>query len=115
MTRLLMLALALPLAGQAADPDQGRQIALGVGCTACHEVPGVSASGKSTAPSLAGVGSRLSQDEIFWWIVDASRFNPATPMPAYGRIKGTGGPRLSTTQIEDVAAFLATLKWDANP
>ncbi len=114
MNPALLLALLFPLAAQAGDPQRGKQIVLARGdsaCLQCHAVPGAEPPAGSLGPSLDGVGSRLSQEEIFWRIVDASRFNPNTVMPAYGRVEMAGGePRLSTFEIEDAAAFLATLK-----
>jgi len=51
-------------------------------------------------------------------IVDASRLNPNTIMPPYYRTEGLtrvaptyqGKPVLSAEQIEDVVAYLATLR-----
>jgi hypothetical protein len=51
-------------------------------------------------------------------IVDARRFNPATIMPSYHRIDGLtrvgpawrGAPVLRAQQVEDVVAFLQTLR-----
>ena len=110
MRRALLAALALPCAAHAADPARGREVVLAAGCPACHEVPGGGRPPERPGPSLAGVGERLSAEEIFWWIVDASRFKADTAMPAYGRMQAAAEPRLSTTEIQDAAAFLATLK-----
>jgi sulfur-oxidizing protein SoxX len=121
MTRLSLLLLAVPLAGSAADPVKGREVVLARGdgnCLLCHAVPGADRPAGNLGPSLAGVGSRLAEEEIFWRIVDASRFNRDTVMPPYGRIEGLhavapqyrGEPLLSTSEIQDAAAFLATLK-----
>jgi len=51
-------------------------------------------------------------------LVDASRFNPETIMPSYYRVEGldrvsrnfVGKPILTAAQIEDIVAFLATLR-----
>jgi sulfur-oxidizing protein SoxX len=121
MTRPFLLALLLPLAAQAGDPARGKQVVLARGdgnCLLCHAVPGAARPAGNLGPSLAGVGSRLSEDEIFWRIVDASRFNRDTVMPPYGRVEGLhavapehrGKPLLSTSEMQDAAAFLATLK-----
>jgi sulfur-oxidizing protein SoxX len=121
MKRALLAAVLFPLAAQGADPVRGKQIVLARGdgnCLLCHAVPGADRPAGDLGPSLAGVGWRLSEDEIFWRIVDASRFNRDTVMPPYGRIEGLhavapqyrGKPLLSTAEIEDAAAFLATLK-----
>ena len=118
---LLAFGLAFPLAAQAGDVLRGKQVVLARGdgnCLLCHAIPGAERPAGNLGPSLAGVGWRLSEEEIFWRIVDASRFNPDTVMPPYGRIEGLhavapehrGKPLLSTSQIEDAAAFLATLK-----
>ena len=115
-----MWLVSAPALGQA-DPAKGRAVVLARGdanCLLCHAVPGADRPAGDLGPSLAGVGLRLSRDEIFWRIVDASRFNPDTVMPPYGRIEGLhavapeyrGKPLLSTSEMEDAAAFLATLR-----
>jgi L-cysteine S-thiosulfotransferase len=121
MSKAFLLAVFLPAAGFAGDPANGRDVVMAkgdLGCLSCHTVPGADRPAGDLGPSLAGVGSRLSEEEIFWRIVDASRFNRDSVMPPYGRIDGLhtvvpqhgGTPLLSTTEIEDAAAFLATLK-----
>ena len=70
------------------------------------------------APSLAGAGSRWSEGQLRLRLVDASRLNPATIMPSYYRVDGLdrvgpawrGKPILSAEQIEDMVAYLATLR-----
>jgi sulfur-oxidizing protein SoxX len=70
------------------------------------------------APDLAGTGSRWSVGQLRLRLVDARRLNPETIMPPYYRIDGLdrvapafqGKPIFSAQQIEDVVAFLATLK-----
>jgi len=65
-----------------------------------------------------GVGSRLGTDELRSRLVDASRFNPKSVMPPYGRVEGLhavapqyrGKPLLTDQEIEDAVAFLLTLK-----
>lgn len=68
-------------------------------------------------PDLAGVGARLSQGQIRLRLVDAARLNPQTVMPPYYRTEGlvrVGAPWrgktvLTSEQIEDVVAYLASL------
>src|SRR5262249_40928316 len=70
------------------------------------------------APDLAGAGKRWSEGQLRLRIVDSSRINAATIMPAYHRSDGLtrvapawrGKPILTAEQIEDVVAFLTTLK-----
>jgi sulfur-oxidizing protein SoxX len=70
------------------------------------------------APSLAGAGSRWSVGQLRLRIADASRLNPNTIMPPYYRVEHltrvapafAGKPILSAEEIEDVVAFLASLR-----
>jgi sulfur-oxidizing protein SoxX len=64
------------------------------------------------------VGARLSEGQIRLRLVDPARVEPDSIMPAYLRTEGLarvapayrGKPVLSAAQIEDVVAYLATLK-----
>ena len=115
-------SLPSSLSGAAGDAARGRNIVLDrhVGlCLLCHSGPFPEQSFQGDlAPSLAGVGARLSEGQIRLRIVDASRVNPKTIMPAYFRTEGLtrvapsqrGKTVLSAQQIEDVVAFLVTLK-----
>jgi L-cysteine S-thiosulfotransferase len=114
--------LPSPLEGAAGDAARGKAIVLDrhVGlCLLCHSGPFPEQRFQGDlAPSLAGVGARLSEGQIRLRIVDASRVNPQTIMPAYYRTEGLtrvapsqrGKTVLSAQQIEDVVAFLVTLK-----
>ena len=70
------------------------------------------------ATNLGGTGSRWSEAQLRLRLVDASRLNPQTIMPSYYRTQGLervswqyrGQPVLNAQQIEDVVAFLKTLK-----
>jgi len=80
-------------------------------------VPGETNFG-NIAPTLAGVGARLSRAQLRLRVTDSTRVNPESPMPAYYRTEGLnqvasafrGKPLLSAQQVEDVVAWLATLK-----
>ena len=113
-------AIPQPLTAEPGDAARGRKVVTNrdVGaCLLCHAVPGERASG-NIAPTLAGAGARLSAAQLRLRVVDSSRVNPNTPMPAYYRIEGLtqvaaayrGRPVLSAQQVEDVVAYLATLK-----
>ena len=115
-------AIPSSLTGATGDAARGRAIVLDrhVGlCLLCHSGPFPEERFQGDlAPSLAGVGARLSPGQIRLRIVDASRVNPQTIMPPYYRKEGlarvapsqAGKTVLSAEQIEDVVAFLATLK-----
>ena len=88
-------------------------------CILCHAMPGVDDVHAGTlAPSLAGVGTRLDASELRLRLVAPRRFNPTTIMPSYGTTEGLervaatrrGQPILDARQIDDVVAYLATLK-----
>jgi sulfur-oxidizing protein SoxX len=115
-------AIPASLTATAGDPARGRAIAVNrqVGlCLLCHSGPFSEEKLQGTlAPSIAGAGSRWSTGQLRLRIVDASRLNPDTIMPPYYRIEGltrvapgfAGKPILTAEQIEDVVAFLATLR-----
>ena len=110
------------LTGAAGDAERGRRIVVDrhVGlCLLCHSGPFPEERFQDDlAPNLSGVGARLSAGQIRARIVDASRANPNTIMPPYFRTENLqrvapayrGKTVLSAEQIEDVVAFLITLK-----
>jgi len=115
---------ALPdsLTGAKGDPARGREIVANrqVGlCLLCHSGPFPEERFQGNlAPDLAGAGKRWSEGQLRLRVVDSSRLNAATIMPAYHRTEGLarvapawrGRPVLSGQQIEDVVAFLMTLR-----
>ena len=115
-------AIPAPLTGAKGDPARGRAIVTNrqVGlCLLCHSGPFPEERLQGTlAPSLAGAGARSSEGQLRLRIVDASQMNPSTIMPPYYRIDGLtrvapvfrGKPILTAEQIEDVVAFLTTLR-----
>jgi L-cysteine S-thiosulfotransferase len=115
-------AIPSSLTGTAGDAAAGKKIVLDrhVGlCLLCHSGPFPEEQFQGNlAPDLSGVGARLSAGQIRLRIVDASRVNPNTIMPAYLRTEGLqrvapahrGKTVLTAQQIEDVVAFLVTLK-----
>ena len=115
-------AMSQSLTGAKGDPAHGRTIVANrqVGlCLLCHSGPFPEERFQGNlAPDLKGAGSRWSEGQLRLRIVDPGRVNPATIMPAYHRTEGLvrvapawrGKPVLSAEQIEDVVAFLMTLR-----
>ena len=115
-------ALPDPLTGAPGDPARGRAIVANrqVGlCLLCHSGPFPEERFQGDlAPDLRGAGARWTEGQLRLRIVDSGRINPATIMPAYHRVEGLvrvapafrGRPILSAEQIEDVVAFLTTLR-----
>lgn len=108
------------LTGAKGDPARGRAIVANrqVGlCLLCHSGPFPEERFQGNlAPDLRTAG-RLGEAQLRARLVDPARFNPQTIMPAYYRTGGTrvapgyrGKTVLTAGQIEDVVAFLATLK-----
>ena len=110
------------LTGAKGDPARGRAIVANrqVGlCLLCHRGPFPEERFQGDlAPDLRGAGARWSEGQLRLRIVDPSRVNPATIMPAYHRTEGLvrvapawrGKPVLTAEQIEDVVAYLTTLR-----
>ncbi len=123
-------SVAKSLSGVAGDPVEGRDI---VGnkkkgnCVACHEVSDlkdVPFHGE-IGPMLDGAGDRWTEAELRGIVANAKIMFEDTMMPAFYKTEGfirpgkaytgeaaddTFGPVLTAQQIEDVVAYLATLK-----
>jgi sulfur-oxidizing protein SoxX len=115
-------AIPEPLTSAKGDADRGRGIVSNrqVGlCLLCHSGPFPQERFQGTlAPDIKGAGARSTEGQLRLRIVDASRLNPDTIMPPYYRVDGLqrvtpafkDKPLLSAEQIEDVVAYLATLR-----
>jgi sulfur-oxidizing protein SoxX len=109
------------LTGAPGDATRGRALVLNrlSTCILCHSGPFPEEKFQGDlAPSLAGSGGRWTPSQLRLRLVDGSRLNPATIMPSYYRIDGLervgaawrGKPILSAEQIEDIVAYLKTLR-----
>jgi sulfur-oxidizing protein SoxX len=111
-----------PLAAGSGDAARGRTLIVtreSANCVLCHTVPdaAVRFSG-DIGPSLEGIGTRLSIPQLRLRISDNLRVNPATVMPSYYKIDGldrvaaqyAGKPILTAQEVEDILAYLVTLK-----
>jgi len=114
-------AIPESLTGSPGDAVHGRALVLErtSTCILCHSGPFPEEKFQGDlAPSLAGAGSRWSAGQLRLRLVEASRLNPATIMPSYYRVDGLervgaawrGKPILTAEQIEDIVAYLATLR-----
>lgn len=109
------------LTGSSGDATRGRALILERTntCILCHSGPFPEEKFQGDlAPNLAGAGSRWSIAQLRLRLVDGSRLNPTTIMPSYYRLDGLdrvapawrNKPILSAEQIEDIVAYLATLR-----
>ena len=115
-------AIPASLTGTRGDPERGRAVVVDrqVGlCLLCHSGPFPEERFQGTlAPDLKGAGARATEGQLRLRIVDASRLKPDTIMPPYYRVDGLervapsfqGKPILTAEQIEDVVAYLVTLR-----
>jgi sulfur-oxidizing protein SoxX len=116
-------AIEEPLCGLDGDALRGKQVVsdshLG-NCLACHQlpIPGIEAYG-TIGPPLQGIASRFNEAQIRVRIVDTRNINPMSIMPGFYRdprlINRPGKPYqgktfLTAQQVEDVIAYLVTLK-----
>jgi len=116
-------AIAEPLCGLAGDIQRGSEIATDSyrgNCLACHQlpIPGIEAYG-TIGPPLTGIAARLSVPMIRLRVVDTRHINPMSIMPGFYRDprlinrpgeEFRGRTFLSAQQVEDVIAYMATLK-----
>ncbi len=130
MALLLTLAATRPCAQEMpqaltaipGDATRGRAIVLdrrAGSCLLCHSGPFPEERAQGDlASNLSGAGSRWSGAQLRQRLVDARRLDPNTIMPAYFSVEGLnqvagrwrGRTILEAQQIEDVVAFLLTLR-----
>jgi len=116
-------AINEPLGGLTGVAARGREIAgdqLRGNCVACHQLPiPEQPFHGNLGPPLAGIASRQTVGMLRLHVVDQTRFNPETVMPGYYRRAAQlnrvareleGQTFLTAQEIEDVVAYLATLK-----
>lgn len=122
-------AVAASLTGVAGNAEKGVQVysSKKIGnCVACHKIStqDVAFPG-NIGPELDGVGDRWNEAQLRGILANSKKTFEGTMMPAYYKVDGfirpgkaytgkaaddTFGPLLTAEQIEDVIAFLMTLK-----
>lgn len=123
-------AVAASLSGAAGVPEEGAKVmsnrALG-NCVACHQITAMpeAAFQGNVGPSLDGVAGRWNEAELRGIVSDAKKTYDGTVMPSFYKTgpyirpgdaftgkaaEGELPPLLTAQQIEDVVAYLLTLK-----
>lgn len=116
--------IATPLTDVAGDPARGREWFAGRklgNCLACHQNDDLSEEQfhGEVGPELNGVADRWSPEELRAIVVNSKQvFGDQTIMPAFYRDGGyfrvlgdfEGQPILDAQQVEDIVAYLMTLK-----
>lgn len=110
------------LTGKPGDAKNGRKISIHRkkgNCLACHKMPVPEQQFHGNiAPDLKGVAERYTEGELRLRIVDSKVLNEDSFMPAFYRNDGfhrvlkkfVGKTLLSAQEVEDVVAYLLTLK-----
>ncbi len=119
---LVVLALLSDVALAGSDAERGRGVFLhrDLGhCVLCHRVAHLDVPFQGNiGPDLTAVADRMSVDQMREKISDPTLSNPKSTMPAYYRVHGLeqvsreyrGRPVLTAVQLQDLLAYLATLK-----
>lgn len=81
----------------------GEETVKSVGCIACHAVDGL---GSDFAPNLDDVGNKLTPNFLRQWVDNPKSYDPDTVMPDM---------RLSDTEVDNVVAYLMSLKSPESP
>lgn len=87
-------------------------------CLQCHAIKDLPGGG-GRGPALDGVGARLTPAQLRLSVVDYAQVTPKVEMPSFHRAdsrpatdkEGAGKPILTAQEIEDVVAYLATLRY----
>ena len=114
---LSLKSIPVPLTGMFGDPERGRELLAARqkgDCLSCHKLtmlPGIEGQG-SIGPALDGAGSRFSDAQLRQVIVEPKAYFPDTIMPSYHKTGESGeeAPILTAAEVEDVVAYLKTLK-----
>ncbi len=116
-------AIKASLTGKAGDAAVGRKLAFNRkkgNCLACHVITDLKEQPfhGNVGPTLDGVAGRYSEGELRLRVVDATKLNEDTIMPPFYRVndlnrvnkKFKGKTVLSAQEVEDVIAYVMTLK-----
>jgi L-cysteine S-thiosulfotransferase len=82
-------------------------------CLECHSIKDKELAGGGTkGPALDGIGAVLTPAQLRMSVVDISLVMPKTIMPSFHKEQGMASsqPRLTAQEVEDVVAYLSSLK-----
>ncbi len=117
------IAIPKPLTDKPGDPANGRKLVANRkkgNCLACHKIEQMKdfLFHGEIGPELTDIASNMPVSEMRLRLVNPKIVNPDTIMPAFYKVDGLyrvtkkfqGKPILTAQEIEDVIAFLVTLK-----
>ena len=96
----------VPAVAGAGDPTRGATLIAERGCFGCHLADpnarrDLTGTYRQFGPNLAGIGSKVSRDWLYQWVLDPKAWSPDTKMPNL---------RLTPDEALDIAEYLSTLK-----
>jgi len=116
-------AIDQSLTGKPGDAQKGHALSITSGSgnrVMCHKlpIPEVALHIGNVGPDLTEVADRMTEGEIRLQVVNPKLVSDETIMPAYYRIGGLnrlrpnaqGKPMLTPEQVEDLVAYLMTMK-----
>lgn len=116
-------AIPEPLTTEAGNADRGRDVVINRrlgNCLACHQVSAIPEQPfqGEVGPPLDGAGSRWTEGQLRLIVSNSKALFPDTIMPGFHRTEGLnrvaekfqGETILSAQEVEDVIAYLKTLK-----
>ena len=111
-----------PVAGARGDAERGRKLIVAreaANCALCHAISDAALRvAGNVGPPLDGVAAKFSVAQLRLRVADYLQVDATAIMPSYYRIEGFNGvasayrgkPILTAGQVEDIVAYLATLK-----
>lgn len=106
-----------PLTATPGDAARGRALLAqreAANCLTCHSIKDKTlGAGGTRGPALDGVGAQLTAAQLRLSVVDYTRVARDAIMPSFHKQAGRGEdkPILSAQQVEDVVAYLTTLRY----
>ncbi len=107
--------LPASLTGIAGNSEHGRDVFISAqkgGCVSCHQLSTLSpaiAQG-SIGPTLDGAGTKYNEGQLRHVLLQPGAYFPETIMPSYYRAGDSQASVLTAAEIEDLVAYLGTLK-----
>lgn len=102
-----------PLTGAPGNAARGKALLAkreAANCLKCHTISDKALAGGGTkGPSLDGIGANLTPAQLRLSVVDLARVSRNTEMPSFHK-SGGEAPKLAPQEIEDVVAYLSTLR-----
>ncbi|WP_049779362.1 sulfur oxidation c-type cytochrome SoxX [Rhodomicrobium vannielii] len=112
---LSLQSMPSPLTGKPGDATRGRDVLVDRqrgDCLSCHKISAVTtvADQGGIGPALDGIGGRYSEGQLRQILVDAKVYFPDAIMPSYYKSDSGEPSILNAAEVEDLIAYLKTLK-----